>query len=277
MAYDKNAMTAMHAMAAPDGVAISADGTRIGYRKLGQGPAIVLVHGSISSHAAWMPVASMLALRHTCYVMDRRGRGMSHDGQTPYAIEREYEDIVAVLKVAGPGVALLGHSFGAICCLGAALHYPVSKLILYEPPLPVEGSIADGYLEPFSRAVAAGQFSHALKIGLTHFVRLPAAAIATMQSTPQWKEIAKMTPSWGCEVEAIDALDHSIEPYRKISCPALLLMGENSPEYPLRSASLALAGTLLRVRVEAMQGQSHMAMRTVPRLVSDLVDRFLAN
>ena len=78
----------------------SADGTRIGFRRLGVGPAIVMVHGSVSTHTDWMPAARLLASRHTCYVMDRRGRRSSGAGHAPYAIEREFEDVCAVLKAA---------------------------------------------------------------------------------------------------------------------------------------------------------------------------------
>ncbi len=155
----------------------SVDGTRIGFRRLGVGPAIVMVHGSVSTHTDWMPAARLLASRHTCYVMDRRGRRLSGAGHAPYAIEREFEDVCAVLKAAkldaaGREAALAGHSYGAICAMGAALLRPVPKLILYEAPLSVGGPVAGAPLAEYARAVAAGDDERAMEIGLAEFTRL---------------------------------------------------------------------------------------------------------
>ena len=135
-----------HAPAAvTEGLVHSADGTRIAFRRLGSGPAVVFVHGSVSTHIDWMPVARLLADRFTCFVMDRRGRAKSGEGVGPYSIEREYEDIDAVLAAAqtetGSEAALVGHSYGAICALGVAMRHLVPRLVLYEPPLPVGGLI----------------------------------------------------------------------------------------------------------------------------------------
>jgi pimeloyl-ACP methyl ester carboxylesterase len=139
-------MTTAHTEHAPaaviEGSVRSADGTRIAFRRLGSGPAIVMVHGSIATHTAWMRVARLLAGRYTCFAMDRRGRSHSGAGTSPYSIEREYEDVCAVLDAAGPGAFLAGHSFGAICALGAVLLHPVSRLVIYEPPFPAGGPVA---------------------------------------------------------------------------------------------------------------------------------------
>src|SRR5690606_30206164 len=96
------------------------DGTRIGYLRLGEGPGLVFSHGSLTTGDDWLPVASRLADRFTCYVMSRRGRGRSAAGPA-HSLERECEDIAAVLAEAGPGAYLLGHSYGAICALETAL------------------------------------------------------------------------------------------------------------------------------------------------------------
>ena len=112
----------------------SADGTKIGFVRLGSGPSLVLVHGGVNTRDAWLPVATVIANQFTCYVMDRRGRGRSGDGPE-HSLDRECEDIKAVLDFAGPGAHLLGHSYGAICALEAACRFPVGRLVLYEPPL----------------------------------------------------------------------------------------------------------------------------------------------
>ena len=132
--------------AVTDGSVHSADGTRIAFRRLGSGPAIVFVHGSVSTHTDWMPAARLLSDQFTCFSMDRRGRSKSGEGIGPYSIEREYEDIEAVLAAAkaqtGSDAFLVAHSYGAICALGSALRHPVPRLVVYEPPFPAGGLIA---------------------------------------------------------------------------------------------------------------------------------------
>ena len=97
----------------------SADGTPIAYARTGSGPPLVLVHGSLNDRNAWGAVLPALAQHHTVYAMDRRGRGES--GQpAEHALERQFEDVVAVIEAAGAPVDLIGHSYGAHCALGAA-------------------------------------------------------------------------------------------------------------------------------------------------------------
>lgn len=259
-----------------EGSVSSADGARIGYLRLGTGPALVIAHGSISAHPDWLPVARLLAARFTCYLMDRRGRGRSEDGDAPYAIEREYEDIAAVLAAAGSDASLLGHSFGAICALGTALRVPVRRLVLYEPPLPVGGRVAGAALDDYRNAVAEGRLDEALTIGLLRFVGLPAGVVANMRSAPSWQRMLPLAPTWVREIEAIDGLGPDVRHYGAIRCPVLLLVGTLSAERPLRAAAAALEQVLPDVRCATLQGQGHMAARTAPSLVAELIASFLS-
>jgi len=168
--------------AVAEGSVHSADGTRIGFRRVGSGPPLVMVHGSIATHTDWMGVARLLAKRYTCYAMDRRGHAHSGAGTLPYFIEREYEDVCAVLDAAGPGAMLAGHSLGAICAMGAALLHPVPRLVIYEPPLPAGGPIAREHRMAYARAIAEGDPDTALEIGLSNFSGLSAAAIAAIRA-----------------------------------------------------------------------------------------------
>ena len=264
-----------------EGAVTSADGTRIGYRRLGSGPALVFVHGSISTHTDWMRVAKLLAPRYTCYAMDRRGRGRSGNGRSAHSLEREYEDIAAVLNEAeiaqgGPIACLIGHSFGAICALGAALRHPVPRLVVYEPPLPTGGPIAGEFLEPYKRAITEGDLDLALEIGLSHFTRLPAVAILAMRVSKAWPRLRTLAASWIRELEAMDTLDPSVDRYTALDCPVLMLVGSRSPEHPLRDASRALATALPGARVETIEGQGHMAARNAPEQVARLIESFLS-
>lgn len=257
------------------GSVTSADGTSIGYVRVGTGPALVMVHGSISTHADWLAVAKLLSPHFTCFLMDRRGRGMSDPGAEPYHIEREYEDITAVLAAAGPGASLMGHSFGAICALGAAAKTSVTRLVLYEPPLPVGGPVAGAYLEDYRRAVEAGQFDEALGIGLRRFVRLPPELVEAMRPTPIWTSMLTMVGGWAREMEAIDALGPDVSRYWAVRCPVILLLGTRSSWHPLQNATRALADTLAQARVAPLEGEGHMAIRTAPGLIAKAVTPFL--
>jgi pimeloyl-ACP methyl ester carboxylesterase len=111
----------------------SADGTPIAYRVSGAGDAIVLVHGTGTSSADWAFVAPLLRDRFTVVTMDRRGRGKSGDGPE-YAMEREADDVLAVLDAVGAEF-LVGHSYGALCSILAAKRMDrLRRLVLYEPP-----------------------------------------------------------------------------------------------------------------------------------------------
>jgi pimeloyl-ACP methyl ester carboxylesterase len=102
------------------GAVRSKDGTEIGFLRFGEGPPLVFVHGSLSVAERWKACAELLSDRFTCYLMDRRGRASSGDAPN-YSIEREYEDVAAVLANAGAEASLFGHSYGAISAgIGAA-------------------------------------------------------------------------------------------------------------------------------------------------------------
>jgi len=259
-----------------EGAVRSADGTRIGYRRLGSGPAIVMVHGSVSTHTDWMPAARLLSNRFTCYAMDRRGRRGSGFGHEPYSIEREYEDICAVLDAAGPGAVLAGHSYGAICAMGAALIRPVPKLILFEPPLAVGGPVAGAPLADYARAIAATELELAMEIGLTEFTKLRPPAIDAIRTSKGWPRLCHLAPTWTRELEAMNEQE-SVEPYRALRCPVLLLVGAISPDHPYHDSARALTQVLPDVRVESLPGQDHLGLRADPPTVARLIARFLSS
>ncbi len=251
----------------------SADGTRIGFVTLGTGPSLVLVHGGVGTVDQWLPVAKALAGRFTCHLLDRRGRGRSGDA-AEHSLVREVEDIEAVLRVAGPAAHLLGHSYGAICALQAACRVPVGRLVLYEPPLPVGGPIAETVVEGVRAAVANRQLDEALALFLRGGVQMPEAELSAFRETALWKEMAALTPTLMRELEAINRLGPSLERYRKLSVETLLLLGTVTPTH-LEVASRALEEALPKVRTVLLDGQSHAANLTAPDLVAREVTDFL--
>lgn len=254
----------------------SADGTRIAFTRVGSGPAVVFVHGSLSAGSDWLGIAQHLAPRFTCFLMDRRGYGHSERGASAYSLDREYQDVSAVLAAAGPSAALAGHSYGAICALGAALHTPVRRLVVYEPPLPVAGPIAGEQFAPFAAAAAEGRFDDALALGLRNFVRLPAARVHAMRTSSGWPRLAACIPAWVHELRAMDALPYDVSPYADIACPTLLLLGSESADHPFHRATAALHGALPHVQLIGLDGLNHMALRSARELLARHIGKFLA-
>ena len=255
---------------AEEQLARSADGTRIGFQELGSGPPLVLVHGSLSTGDAWLPVATAMGEEFTCYVMDRRGRGRSGDA-AEHALDRESEDIKAVLDVAGPGAHLLGHSYGAICAIEAARRFPVGRLVLYEPPLMFRGPRAVALIERFRAAVRSNQLDQALSIFMED--QLP-NEMSALQGTPIWQELAALTLTLTRELEAIQRLAPSWERYRELSVPTLLLLG-TATSADLEAASSALEEALPNARTVLLDGHGHVANLTSPDLVARAVAEHL--
>src|SRR5579883_1411782 len=120
---------------------ISRDGTPIAFDQSGQGPALILVTGATATRLAAVSLAAALAPHFTVFAYDRRGRGDSGD-TLPYAVEREVEDIEALIAEAGGSAFVFGHSSGAVLALEAARLLPtkIKKLAIYEPPFIIDDS-----------------------------------------------------------------------------------------------------------------------------------------
>src|SRR5215813_14032441 len=184
----------------------SKDGTPIAVFCRGSGPALLLVHGGTGDHTRWDSVAPTLAERFTVCAMDRRGHGQSGDAQA-YAIEREFADVAAVADSLEQPVILIGHSFGAICALEASLRTRrIVRLVLYEPPFPVRGPLADrDVLARFEELIQQGQKDAALELFLREIVKLPEARIAAARKEPSWSARAEAVGVQVREVKAVDA------------------------------------------------------------------------
>lgn len=249
----------------------SEDGTAIGYLRAGAGPPLVMVHGSLAVAEAWSAVANLLADSFTCYLMDRRARGRSGDAPD-YSIERECQDVAAVLRAAGPKPYLIGHSYGAVCALGAALETPIDKLILYEPPA---GIVFGREVEDYRQAIAAGDPEKALEIGMTKIVGVPQSQFEALRASPMLPMFKALAPGWVREMEQIEKLGISLERYSAVESPVLMLLGTDTSDN-LKNATAALTRVLKNARVAELPGQGHGALRTAPGLVAERVREFLS-
>ena len=172
--------------------ATSADRTPIAYRvSEGDGEPLLLVHGSATSGSDWLFVLPHLRERFTVVTMDRRGRGSSGDGPE-YAIEREAEDVVAVLEASGAEL-LVAHSYGALCSITAAANGArLRRAVFYEPPIAVDGDRVN--LAELDRLVAAGELSEALE-GFLRAAGAPSDQLAAIRSSPAWPVLLDAVPA----------------------------------------------------------------------------------
>jgi len=246
----------------------SPDGTPIAFQRSGSGPPLVLVPGAGAANPMAWPVVRVLRQHFTLYAVDRRGHGASGDAPA-YAIEREYEDIAAVIGSIGAPAALLGHSFGGLCALGAALLTPhVRQLVVYESFEAISSNEAanlETYLQRLEALLEAGDREQALLEFYRDFARLTPAEIEQLSASPAWPERVATASTLPRELRA--NLQFSVEPdrLRGLQTPVLLLTGGDSPP-ATHAGMVALHAALPNSRVVMMPGQEHVAMYTAPDL-----------
>lgn len=252
----------------------SKDGTLIAYERSGSGPALVLVHGTSADHTRWASVLLMLEQKFTVYAVDRRGRGQSGDSAT-YSLEREYEDIAAVVSSILEPVNLLGHSYGALICLEAALLVTnLNKLVLYEPALRLNGPLYPSDVKAQIQSLLdSGNREEALIVFFRELVDMSEDQIEALRNEPAWA--GRLKAAHTIPREFSDE-DYKLDPHRfeNLTVPTMLLQGSESPEF-LKKATEILHSTLPNNRIAVMQGQQHIAMRAAPELFVHLVTEFL--
>ena len=247
--------------------ATSTDGTRIGYEQGGSGPHLLLVHGSVLNRARWATIRPRFESHFTVSAMDRRGYGESGD-QADYALEREFEDIVAVIDALGAPVLLFGHSFGALCALEAAMRTDrLSGLVLYEPFIGEgEGFCTPEQLQRLDDLLAAGDRDGMVHAFMAEVMGMAPQHIEALQSSPTWANRVAAAHTIPREHRAEERYRLPVERAARLSTPTLLLQGGNS--LPVFSSVIArLQNVLPNARTTVLPGQQHMAMETAPELV----------
>lgn len=254
----------------------SADGTLIAYRRTGSGPPLVLVHGTTADHTRWASVSPALEQHFTVCSVDRRGRGESGDSG-PYHIQREFEDVAAVVGSIGQPVYLLGHSYGAICSLEASLLAGnISKLILYEPPIPTGiPAYPPGLSDRMRTLIEAGDRDEAVSTFFRDVVKTPEKELHLLRSLPVWKARVAAAHTIVREMELDQHYQFHAERFERFSLPTLLLLGADSPAL-FKRATETLGRALATSRMVLMPGQQHTAMNTAPDLFVSEVLNFLS-
>jgi pimeloyl-ACP methyl ester carboxylesterase len=250
----------------PTTFATSADGTSIAYEVTGSGPALVLVDGAMC-HRAFGPargLAAPLAGSFTVYSYDRRGRGESGSGSTPYAVQREVEDLATVIEATGGVAHVFGASSGATLALEAARQgVPMRRVAVYEAPFIVDDTRPpnDPRLpERVQQMVDDGRRADAVRTFL-RTVEMPAPFVALMRFLPMWRQMTAIAHTLPYDLQIVVGHQQGAPLpagyYDDVSPDTLVVAGGKSPVY-MRNGQAAIAAAVPRARLESLPGQTHM-------------------
>lgn len=243
----------------------SHDGTTIAFDKAGQGPAVIVVDGALCYRANGPsgPLARLLERNFTVYTYDRRGRGDSGD-TAPYAVEREVEDLAALLTEAGGTAFIYGISSGAALALEAANRLPgITKLALYEAPFIVDDSrvpVPQDNLAQITAIVAADRRSAAVSYFMKQ-VDAPAIFVTLMRFMPVWSKLKAVAHTIPYDFTILDG-HQAGKPLPKqrwaaVTMPTLVMDGGKSEPW-MRHGTEALARVLPNAQYRTLPGQTHM-------------------
>jgi pimeloyl-ACP methyl ester carboxylesterase len=246
----------------------SADGTMIAYEEVGAGPRLVLIHGSICDRTYWAPVVPALKEHLTVVSVDRRGRGGSGD-TAPYASAREVEDVVAVVEAFDEPVHLLGHSYGGILALEAAVRTDnLRTLSLFEPTIGQQEPTQ--LLAQLDALLAEGDRETATALFMRE-VGLPDDAVAELRTIPEaWQPMVDCAHTIPREVRSGAAFRFDAARYAALDVPTVLLAGTESPAELGIGVGL-VQGAVAGARTVTMPGVDHEAVTTGPQVLVDAI------
>ena len=257
----------------------SMDGTSLAVWVEGNGPPLVMVHGSLQDHRASGVLVEELRAHVATHSIDRRGFGASADASR-YSIEREFEDVAAVIDAVaastGAMVALWGHSYGANCAMGgAALTNHVSHLVLYEPSLGL--TYPPGSIDSIERKVAAGEMEAALLEVLVDIAGMTDDEVALMRSNPKlsWEARLATVPTVPRECRVEENWVYEPGQFDAIAAATLMLAGSETPR-ALRAATDRAAEAIAGAEIRELDGHGHFAHRTDPAMVATIVREFIS-
>ncbi|MFI1185322.1 alpha/beta fold hydrolase [Streptomyces californicus] len=284
-------MTADHSRTQPGGadagvggaaVARSADGTGIAYERSGSGPAVILVASALADRSDTEKLAALLADHFTVVNYDRRGRGASGDADA-YAVDREIEDIAALVDQVGGSASLFGSSSGAVLALrAAAAGVKVDRLALYEPPFVIAEGDAGPPLdlaEQVGALLEQGRDADAVKYFMTKVQGMPGTAVFFMKLMPKiWKNLVGLARTLPYDIAVMGDTQRGrpldAGEWEGVDVPTRVLTGGKSPAAFQRAAG-ALAGILPQADHRTLPGLNHGAVVMAPKKVAPEVIGFL--
>jgi hypothetical protein len=262
------------------GQVISRDATAIAFDRQGEGPAVILVGGGLVDRSEQAPLATVLAERFTVYNYDRRGRGESRD-TSPYAVDREIEDLEALLAEAGGSAHLFGvSSGGALLLEAAAAGLPALTLAVYEVPY----DMADDwpprwqeYRDQLDAALLEGRRGDAVELFM-RLVDIPDEAVLGMSQAPSWPALEDLAHTLAYDAACLGNGQPSAARLRSITQRTLVATGDafRDPGAPpwvmaLDGAADAIVRTVPGAERRILEGQSHVSD---PQVMGDLLGQF---
>jgi pimeloyl-ACP methyl ester carboxylesterase len=253
----------------------SADRTTIAFDRFGDGPPVIMTVGAFNTRATTEPLARALEQHFTVLNYDRRGRGDS--GETaPYAVDREIEDLGALVAAAGGSASVFGYSSGAALALKAAASgLAITKLVLYEPPFNPDDSyplLPADLVGQLAELVSAGRRGDAVELYQTKAIGIPEDVVAQMRHAPFRPGLEAIAHTLAYDATIIGDRSLPTELIASIMAPALVISGEQSPPF-LRAAAQAVAQTLPNGRLSTLPGQGHDIS---PEATAPVMAEFLA-
>ncbi|CAG0930029.1 hypothetical protein TFLX_01556 [Thermoflexales bacterium] len=240
---------------------VSKDSTIIAFDQSGKGSALILVGGAFQ-HRAIDPrttqLAALLAPYFTVYHYDRRGRGDSSD-TAPYAIEREVEDLEALIKEAGGSAFVFGMSSGAVLALKAAARgLAITQLALYEPPFNLDDkarAVSETYTKQLTALLAEDRRGDAVTLAMLTW-GTPAEVVAGMRQTPVWAIFESVAPTLAYDNALMGDGSVPTKQLASVTVPTLVLDGGASPVF-MHNAAQAAADALPNAQRRTLAGQTH--------------------
>ena len=255
---------------------VSADGTKIAFDKAGDGAPVILIVGAFNDRSTGAPLAEALESRLTVVNYDRRGRGASGDTQ-PYAIEREVEDLDALIREVGGSARVFGYSSGANLALeGAASGLNITKLALYEAAFIIGNDIPRpprDMAAQLAALVSSGRRGDAVELFQTKLVGIPEQVVAQMRHAPFRPTLEATAHTLVYEASIVGDLTLPAVRLRSIKAPTLAIYGGASPAF-MGNAAKAIAEAVSNGQARALDGQSHdiVPAALAPVLLEFLVD-----
>jgi len=253
----------------------SKDGTRIGVECAGTGPTVLFVHGGVGDRTRWTPMFPLLSSKLTACAMDRRGRGASGDSPA-YSMSKEAEDVAAVVNSRSGPVFVLGHSYGGVVALEAALlTNRITGLMLYEPPLhePVGNNLA--VADRLDEMVKTGDLEQALLTFQTEIVKQSPEELARMKARPTWPGLVATIAVQPRQMRALSAYRFDAGRMKSVTMPTLLLLGDKTSSPYAKQSIAALRASLPKPTLAILEGQAHNAMEGAPELLAGAILKFV--
>lgn len=239
----------------------SADGTTIAYDVYGEGEPIIMVEGAFCGRhfGPTNKLAAELGKHFRVYHYDRRARGDSSPS-TDYRIERELEDLRAMIEVAGGKAGLVGFSSGACLTLeAAAAHLPLTRIAFYEPPYmvgPKARKVPADFEAEVQKLVAEGRNGDAVAYFMTKLIGMPSIFLIPMKFSKMWPSLAAQAPSLPFDMAAVNGFVPPEARLRGISVPALGIYGGKTMPV-LKDSTTLCAGTIPGAELVVLPGQTH--------------------